>query len=95
MVAAYRYAQEQYLDDPPPKPFELTLIGYIDRFGVEAVMGRPVLSAGELRRMYTVENIYNAYNARKASEDWAKWAAENPARAAMLAEVEGLIHNAD
>lgn len=90
MEAVYQYAEGEHLDTPPPRPFELSLLGYIDHFGVEAVMGRPVLSAGEIRRMITAKNIYEAYQSRKASTDWAKWAHDYPDYARILAEVEKL-----
>lgn len=34
------------------------------------------------------ENIVVAYHSRKRSENWAAWADDNPAMAALLAEVE-------
>jgi len=92
-VAAYEYAAGVLDDDgnPPPKPFELTLLGYIDRFGVTAATGRETLQVGEMRRMILCENIHNAYLSRKASDDWAKWATDNPFYAVLLREVEGLL----
>ena len=78
-------------DRTPPKPFELSLIGYIDRFGVEPVMGRPTLSAGEIRRMMAVENVYTAYMSRKQADDWAKWAHDNPHYAKILSSVERIL----
>jgi hypothetical protein len=87
-AAAYEYAAGEHLDTPPPQPFELQLLGYIDRFGVEAVVGRPILSAGEIRRMIAAHNVYTAYRSRAASDDWAKWAHEHPTYAAILAEIE-------
>ena len=71
------------------------MLGYIDRFGAEAVTGRRVLSAGQIRRMVAAENVYNAYMSRKASNDWGKWVNENPRMAAILAEVEGLLDGTD
>lgn len=87
-AAVLEYAENEHLDNPPPQPFELVLLGYIDRFGVEAVMGRPVLSAGEIRGMMTARNIYDAFHSRKSSDDWVKWAKDHPHYAAILAEVE-------
>lgn len=66
------------------------MLGYIDRFGVEAVMGRSQLRLGEMRRMLTVENIVTAYKSRRASENWAKWADEHKFYAELLANVERL-----
>ena len=87
-AAVYDYVSQMNTDDPPPRPFELSLIGYIDRFGVQAVMGRAELSAGEIRRMIAAENVQNAYLSRKGAEDWTKWAKEHPQYAAILHEVE-------
>lgn len=58
-------------------PRELQLLGYADRFGVEAVYGR-MPGAGELRAMVLAENVVTAYHSRQKSENWAKWAQENP-----------------
>ena len=69
-------------------------LSYVDRFGVRAVYGRDELSFSEIQRFLVAENIYNAYMTRKAADDWAKWATDNPIAAKLLAEVEGLI-NAD
>jgi hypothetical protein len=79
------------LDDPPPRPFESILLGYIDRFGVRSVLGRDILSAGEIRRMIAVENIIRAHQSRKASDDWVKWTKDNPAYAAILHDVESVL----
>jgi len=58
-------------------PKELLLLRYSDRFGAEAVFGRTP-GAGELKGMILSEMVMNAYQERAASEDWAKWAEENP-----------------
>jgi len=67
----------------------LILLGYIDRFGAQAVLGRP-LSAREIRGMVLAENLVNAYKERKASSDWAEWAADNPAMNELLNEAMSL-----
>jgi len=75
-------------------PFDLLALGYIDRFGVEAVLGRKELSAGEMKRMFTVENIVNAFQSRKAAMDdgnVAEWAKNNPFYVSILADVENII----
>lgn len=82
MVDAYRYAEGG--DPKPPKPKYLLLADYIDRFGVEAVMGRRVLSAGEMRCMAVQQNIYAAFRNRERSKDWAKWANTYPEQAELL-----------
>ena len=78
MAAAYRYAEGD-----GPKPQELIQASYIDRFGVQAVMGRQ-LGAGEMRRMIMAENIVNAYHNRQRAADWVKWAEDYPDEAVLL-----------
>ena len=74
-----------------PKPDELILADYIDRFGAQAVMGR-TLGAGEIRSITTVERICRAYARRQVAEDWVKWQNDNPGDAAILGEAERLAH---
>ena len=40
--------------------------------------------------MITAENIMHAYQARAQAQNWAAWAADNPAIAELLAEAEKL-----
>jgi len=77
MAAAYAYA------DGGQMPAELRLLHEIDRFGAQAVFGRP-LGAGEMRRMMIAETIVNLYRARAAAENWAAWETANPELAALL-----------
>jgi len=92
MAAAYAYA-----DGGHPAPPELRLLREIDRFGAQAVFGRP-LGAGEMRRMMIAETIVNLYRARAAAENWAAWEMASPELAALLnaalkaAIDEGLIN---
>lgn len=88
MAAAYRYADGG--QDVPPR--DLVLLRYIERFGVEAIMGRRALGAGEIRRMTIVEHIIRLYEQRAQSANWAAWESENPDaallnRAMVLAEM--------
>jgi hypothetical protein len=71
---------------------EIETLGLIDRFGVEAILGRRQLYFGEVRRMRRAENIVNAYHARKNSDTWAKWASQNPEMEKILIEAEILCH---
>jgi len=64
---------------------ELLLLANINKYGVEAVMGRP-LYHHEILAMNTAERIVRAYNGRFASGDWAKWAQENKGESALLNE---------
>jgi hypothetical protein len=66
-------------------PGELILLGYIDRFGAQAVLGRP-LSAREIRGMVLAENVVNAYREREASSNFAIWMDENEGKAILLNE---------
>jgi len=77
MAAAYACA------DGGQMPAELRLLREIDRFGAQAVFGRP-LGAGEMRRMMIAETIVNLYHARAAAENWAAWETANPGLAALL-----------
>lgn len=86
MADAYLYAETG-----THPPLEYLLLNYIDRFGVEAVLGRRILSAGEIRRMNAVENVVEAFRARKAEMDGgnvAKWATKNPDAARLLSDIE-------
>ena len=78
MAAAYAYADGGHISR------EALLISYIERFGVQAVMGRAHLGAGEMMRMITAENIVMAYQARADSENWAEWAAKNKKASRLL-----------
>ena len=91
MAAAYACA-----DGGHPAPPELRLLHEIDRFGAQAVFGRP-LAAREMRQMMVAEGIVHAYRARAAAENWAAWEMANPElavlfNAALKAAIdEGLI----
>ncbi len=87
MAAAYRYARGE--TDPPA---EIITLGYIDRFGAQAIYGRP-LGYGEMRRMIVAENVVKWHKERSVAENWAAWANENHDKAALLAECERLIQN--
>lgn len=66
--------------------YEIDVLGKIDRFGVEAVTGRRVLSFGEIRRMIIAENIVAAYRSSLQNNNWAEWTEKNPTAAALLVE---------
>lgn len=63
------------------------MLANIDRFGAQAVLGR-TLYAREIYRMRVAENIVKAYQSRAESQNWAVWAKEHPALAALLQEAE-------
>ena len=74
-----------YLENGGRKPIELKMVQNVNRFGVEAVFGRP-LFLHEIREMIIAENTADAYKSRKASGDWAKWSIENPELADLLSK---------
>jgi hypothetical protein len=69
---------------------EIDMLRKIERFGVEAILGRKQLYHGELNRMVLCENIVTAYHSRKSSS-WAEWAEKQPRAAALLAGIEKII----
>ena len=80
---AYLFAEN---NKNPPR--EIAELSYIDRFGVMAVYGRPVLSYGEIQRLILAENVVQAFQARKKSDNWAEWANNNPTSARLLTDIE-------
>jgi hypothetical protein len=52
-----------------------------------AIMGRPVLFAGETKRMQTVEAIVTGYADMIRAKDRAKWTQENRALAKLFFEL--------
>lgn len=74
-----------YVADNAPPPPELVLLSYIDRFGAQAVIGRP-LGYGEIQRMLSAEAIVKAYHERSRAASWATWERDNPDRAKQLNE---------
>ena len=87
-AAAYRYA-----DGGNYSP-EIRLLQYIDRFGVEAVMGRKTLYAGEMRRMIHAENLANAYKERSRGNA-AEWVKENPEMNKILRDAQRMVEDAE
>lgn len=87
-AAAYRHA------DGGKYSSQIRLLQYIDRFGVEAVMGRKQLYAGEMRRMIHAENIVNAYRQRNQMEA-AEFVKENPDMSRMLLEAQKMVEAED
>ena len=73
----------------------MLLLNYIDRFGVQAVMGRSTLGAGEIRRMIASDNIVHAYESRKRADNWATWASANPTQSRILNDAIRLAEDTD
>ena len=61
------------------------MLSYIDRFGAESVIGRP-LGYGEIQRMLSAEAIVRAYNERSRAASWPAWERDNPDKARQLNE---------
>jgi hypothetical protein len=59
---------------------------------VEAITGRRILYFGEIRRMIAAENIVTAYLSRRASQNWGKWAQDNPALEKIILDAEVLAN---
>jgi len=65
----------------------------IERFGVQAVYGRP-LGYGEMRRINLSESIVQAYRSRDnyrdkdGAENWSEWSARFPEMNARLIAAE-------
>lgn len=84
MADAFMYASEGHYSQ------EIDTLNKIDRFGIEAIIGRRQFYYGELRRMILAENIVNAYRTRAKSSNWPAWVQENPVMADILMEAEKL-----
>ncbi len=56
---------------------------------MQAVLNRPYLGAGEIRRALAAREVVYYYEQRKASENWVAWAEQNPRGAEILALAEG------
>lgn len=95
MARAYAYCMKR-----GPFPPEMEIKQAISEYGVRAVTGRDTLSANEIRKIQTIENVIRAYRARESyrdeegHKDYPGWAKEHPEQnrvleRAMLAEAEG------
>ena len=72
MASAYAYAEGGQ------QSHEIMLGQLINRFGVEAITGKPVLDVGLARCIMRAERIEQAYRSRQEMENWAAWASDNP-----------------
>lgn len=73
------------MDGDEPPPIELNILSVINRFGVEAVYGRP-LYTHEIKNLIAAEVIRDAYNDRRESKNMAAWSRKYPSRARQLSE---------
>jgi len=81
VAAARRYAEDGQ------RCTELNLLHAIERFGVQAIMGRPMLYAKEIRSMLLAERVVNVIQAVNNSDDWPAFAREHPKDAALYTEI--------
>jgi len=84
MAAAYQSAEGGQLSP------ELLLLNRIEKFGVHAIMGRPILYYRELRRMEVANMIVTAYNARAKSANWQAFQKEHPELGNLLFRAQQL-----
>jgi hypothetical protein len=85
MVDAYNYAMG--IDH---KPRELKLADYVQEYGAQAVLGRPMY-AREILRCTVARNVYRVKIKSFDTDNWAKWAKDYPRDAELLASVERLV----
>lgn len=78
IASAYEFAQSG-----GAIPRELILARYIDRFGAQAVFGRPI-GAGEAHRIMIAEAVVRAYKNPQRAENAPAFAREHPEEAALL-----------
>ena len=82
-------------------PAVLMISHMIGRYGVQAVLHREYIGAGEAFAMNTAENITNAYKSRATyrdkdgGENWAEWSLIYPELSALLARVESEVGNGE
>ena len=67
---------------------EIRLSQAIDRYGVAAVLGRPVLYMKEHYALKIAESIVNGYRSRERAENIAAWQNEHPDMGNLLAELD-------
>ena len=73
---------------------EILLGNLIDKFGVQAILGRAFLGAGEINKLLAAQHIVSLNREAKEYRDtegkinWVKWAQENPQGAKDLAEAQ-------
>ena len=79
LAAAYAVAD----GGPTTLSPEMQLLREVNRFGVSAVMGRP-LYYHEIIRLRAAEAVIRAYTARESSENWAQCAKDHPDDSRML-----------
>lgn len=87
IAAAYKFAVG---DGDMPQEIEMGRL--IDRFGAQAVLGRP-MGAKEIRRIMAAEYVLNAYRSMTSSENYAAWVNDHPQEAELLSQAAKLVTN--
>lgn len=81
MIAdAYGYAES----DGRHKSHEIQTYLRIQKYGVYAVLGRPVLYEREMRRMSIAVNLVEGFKERAKSINWAAYLSQNPSMGNLL-----------
>lgn len=80
-----------YCEGAGPRPSELELLWSIERFGVEAVMGRAYLERVEIEGMTLAESVHRAFKSR-AGTDFGEWVEKHPSEAALLDAAWAALH---
>ena len=91
MIAdAYRYAIGEENAESP----ELELLRAVDRFGAQAIFGRP-LKRSEASEMIFAETIVRGYREMKAAENMNDWIKTHKAEWKLLDHAAGLVNNGE
>ena len=78
MSSAYAFAEGG------PATDELITGWSIVKYGAQAIYGR-AMSFHEIRMLDLADNVVRAYMERAKSDNWVKWANDNPEKARILA----------
>lgn len=71
---------------------EIDKLKLIDRFGVEAVLGRKQLYYKEMRRMIYAREIVDIYFERERAGNRAEWMNRNPKLVKFLSDIERIAN---
>ena len=63
---------------------EMQMYLRIQKYGVHAVIGRPVLYEREMRRISAAQNVINAYQDRAKAINWTAYLSQNPDEGNLL-----------
>lgn len=86
MARVYRY-----LEDDGPAPIELRTRNLVERYGAQAIYGRP-LTVSEITRLDAVSSLTQVFYSWKRSDNWATWEKANPKEAELLQAVRRIVY---